>query len=188
MGKDSKTCTIASNGYVLIYVGKGHHLADVRGYAYEHRLVAEEAIGRRLGPGEEVHHKDGDKRNNAPENLQVMKSKAEHFLQHRKHQNGRKLPNEENVIIECACGCGYALPKFDEYGRPRKFLSGHNPQASPTMSAITTSLTFGPLSRQQLSDRTGISVLSIATALSKMKRTGHVEQIRHGVWRLKDGR
>lgn len=26
--------TIASNGYVLIKVGKEHHLADVRGYAY----------------------------------------------------------------------------------------------------------------------------------------------------------
>lgn len=46
--------SIASNGYVLIKVGTGHHLADVRGYAYEHRLVAERKLGRRLlrMPGE----------------------------------------------------------------------------------------------------------------------------------------
>lgn len=40
--------SIASNGYVLIRVGTGHHLADVRGYAYEHRVVAENSLGRRL--------------------------------------------------------------------------------------------------------------------------------------------
>src|SRR5205809_93254 len=35
-------------GYILLFVGKDHHLADVRGYAYEHRIVAEQAIGRQL--------------------------------------------------------------------------------------------------------------------------------------------
>lgn len=38
--------SIASNGYVLVRVGKKHHLADVRGYAYEHRIVAEQKLGR----------------------------------------------------------------------------------------------------------------------------------------------
>jgi hypothetical protein len=32
--------TVTSRGYVLVWVGKDHPLADVRGYAYEHRLVA----------------------------------------------------------------------------------------------------------------------------------------------------
>jgi hypothetical protein len=36
--------SIASNGYMLIRVGVNHHLSDVRGYAYEHRLVAEQKI------------------------------------------------------------------------------------------------------------------------------------------------
>lgn len=43
--------TTTDQGYMLIYVGKHHHLADVRGYAYEHRLVAEQMLGRRLEPG-----------------------------------------------------------------------------------------------------------------------------------------
>lgn len=74
--------SVASNGYVLIRVGVGHHLADVRGYAYEHRLVAELMLDRRLRPGEAVHHKDENKRNNDPSNLQVMSSNAEHMKLH----------------------------------------------------------------------------------------------------------
>lgn len=42
--------SIASNGYVLIWVGRDHPLADVRGYAYEHRLVASQTIGRWITP------------------------------------------------------------------------------------------------------------------------------------------
>lgn len=64
--------SVASNGYVLIRVGVGHHLADSRGYAYEHRLVAERMLGRRLQGGEEVHHVDRNRQNNAPENLEVL--------------------------------------------------------------------------------------------------------------------
>lgn len=63
--------SVASNGYVLVRVGKDHHLADVRGYAYEHRLNAELMLGRRLEPDEQVHHIDGDKANNATSNLMV---------------------------------------------------------------------------------------------------------------------
>lgn len=37
-----------------------------------HRVVAEQKLGRPLVAGEIVHHIDGNKRNNAPENLQVM--------------------------------------------------------------------------------------------------------------------
>lgn len=37
--------SVASNGYVLIRVGVDHPLADVRGYAYEHRVVAEQKKG-----------------------------------------------------------------------------------------------------------------------------------------------
>ena len=33
------------HGYVLVFVGKEHHLANSTGYAYEHRVVAELALG-----------------------------------------------------------------------------------------------------------------------------------------------
>lgn len=48
---------------------------------HEHRTVAERLLGRPLLPGEIVHHKDHDKRNNRPDNLEVM-TQAEHARLH----------------------------------------------------------------------------------------------------------
>jgi hypothetical protein len=117
--------SIASNGYVLIRVGPEHHLADVRGYAYEHRLVAEEKLGRRLGPGEIVHHINHDKKDNRPGNLEIVADAAQHRVHHRTNTSKRK-PGEPNPEIGCACGCGTSFPKFDASNRPRRFVSGHN--------------------------------------------------------------
>ena len=48
---------------------------------HEHRVVAEQMLGRPLKRGEIVHHIDGDRRNNRPENLQVM-TQSEHVKLH----------------------------------------------------------------------------------------------------------
>jgi hypothetical protein len=120
--------TIASNGYVLVKVGKDHHLADVRGYAYEHRLVAEQKLGRRLLPGEIPHHIDGNKQNNDPGNIEVLSSVAEHRFHHRGRKSRLRTKGELNPTIACACGCGETLLKYDGVGRPRAYISGHNPR------------------------------------------------------------
>jgi len=49
---------------------------------HEHRRVAEETLGRPLKKGEVVHHIDGNKQNNSPENLLVLPSQAEHARIH----------------------------------------------------------------------------------------------------------
>ena len=44
-----------------------------------HRVEAEQALGRPLEPGEVVHHINGDRSDNCPENLQVMRSQGHHM-------------------------------------------------------------------------------------------------------------
>jgi hypothetical protein len=49
---------------------------------HEHRIVAEEMLGRSLKKYEVVHHIDGDKKNNHPSNLLVLPSQREHAALH----------------------------------------------------------------------------------------------------------
>lgn len=51
----------------------------------EHRYIMEQHIGRKLSRNEVVHHKNGDKRDNSIENLEIM-SLSEHT---KKHQMGK---------------------------------------------------------------------------------------------------
>lgn len=53
-----------------------------RGVALEHVLVAENALGRKLPKGAEVHHIDENRHNNSPNNLVVCPSSAYHKLLH----------------------------------------------------------------------------------------------------------
>ena len=116
--------TIASNGYVLVKA-IGHHLAHCTGYVYEHRHVAERKYGREIGPEEHIHHINGRKTDNRPENIEVL-SAAEHRAKHRSPTCNRRLPDEPNPTIKCACGCGESFSKYDSSGRPRGYISGHN--------------------------------------------------------------
>jgi len=63
---------IQGNGYVYVYA-PDH--PSVQGKPFkrvaEHRLVMERLLGRALQPGENVHHKDGNRQNNTPENLEL---------------------------------------------------------------------------------------------------------------------
>lgn len=52
---------------------------------HQHRVVAEDKIGRRLLPGEIVHHCDEDGKNNASGNLEVM-TQSEHIRLHKPWQ------------------------------------------------------------------------------------------------------
>lgn len=58
-----------SHGYVLVQCPE--HPRANRGYMREHVIVMENTIGRRLLPGETVHHKNGVRDDNRPENLEL---------------------------------------------------------------------------------------------------------------------
>ena len=57
-------------GYLMVHVPQ-HPRATVTGYVFEHIVVMEERIGRYLLPGETVHHRNGVKDDNRPENLEL---------------------------------------------------------------------------------------------------------------------
>jgi hypothetical protein len=64
-------------GYILVRAPKGHPYARHDGSILEHRLVMERRIGKYLDPDEFiVHHKDGDRANNSPDNLEVQPYKT----------------------------------------------------------------------------------------------------------------
>jgi len=70
---------------------RNSHLGIGKSKTYEktfgrhtHRIVAEQKLGRPLKADEVVHHLDGDKRNNSPDNIRVFPSQKEHAEFHAK--------------------------------------------------------------------------------------------------------
>ena len=68
---------VSASGYVVVKVepGQAH-------WKPEHVLMVEEAIGRRLRPGEHVHHINAIKTDNRMENLHLFTTRAEHTAAH----------------------------------------------------------------------------------------------------------
>ena len=73
---------IVSKGDYNYVVVKNHPNATKIGhYVLEHRIVMENYLNRLLENGEVVHHKDGNKKNNLVENLELM-TNEEHSAMH----------------------------------------------------------------------------------------------------------
>lgn len=70
-------------GYIVVF-SPDHPHASVRKTVFEHRLVMEQVIGRYLKPEEVVHHKNGIKDDNRPENLELLPSQGAHSKLHGK--------------------------------------------------------------------------------------------------------
>lgn len=70
----------STRGYIQIYA-PNHPYARDR-HVLEHRLKAEEAIGRYLKPGEYVHHINGTRDDNRLENLRIVNHHGETVCPH----------------------------------------------------------------------------------------------------------
>ena len=72
-----------THGYVLIW----HEGAQKK----EHQVIAEKMFGGPLPSGYVVHHINGDKTDNRPENIRICKSQAEH----------REIHRQQDAIAAC---------------------------------------------------------------------------------------
>jgi hypothetical protein len=66
--RDSDYRSDSSYKYSIAY---GHPNANANGKIPEHRLVMSQILGRALVEGENVHHKNGNRKDNRPENLEL---------------------------------------------------------------------------------------------------------------------
>lgn len=87
---------ITTQGYVEILKPE-HHRARGNGYVFEHILVMEQKLNREIMVNEEVHHLDGDKENNHPDNLVVL-NKSDHA------KETARVRKERNMFPCTECG------------------------------------------------------------------------------------
>lgn len=81
---------VRPDGYIGVYVGHSKWLL-------EHRLVMEQLLGRKLDRREQVHHKDHDRQNNSPENLELT-TIGQHM---RDHHSGLRWSRNFDACIVC---------------------------------------------------------------------------------------
>lgn len=84
--KNKKHKRVISAGYIHLYMPK-HIEAMKNGYVREHRMIISDILGRKLQRNEEVHHVNGIKNDNRPENLQLL---TKHIHTSITHKNRKK--------------------------------------------------------------------------------------------------
>lgn len=92
---------IDKNGYRRVFVPR-HPRSNRAGAVYEHILVMELVLGRWVRSGEHIHHLDGDKANNSPDNLKLYSQEAHlklHGPDYRKNLDGGVSPVSGGRVV-----------------------------------------------------------------------------------------
>lgn len=78
-----ETRITTKKGFTYRHIKIAHKRRSGSYWVLEHRLIAEQTLGRALRDDEIVHHINQDTLDNRPENLQVM-SRSEHIREHKR--------------------------------------------------------------------------------------------------------
>ena len=104
-------------GYRYCRTDPPHPNRNAKGLYPLHRVLMENKLGRLLESAEHVHHKDEDKANDAPKNLE-LKTRSQHS---RDHALSRA---PKHIELKCACGRAFQLRPNVFRARTAQSLSG----------------------------------------------------------------
>jgi hypothetical protein len=96
---------------------------------------------------------------------------------------------DDNDLIVCACGCGGEFRRFDDHGRPRRFVSGHNSRVLCESHAeiLAYLREHGEAKRGEIADALKRFADELDAPLAKLRERGLVTQPRWGYWAALDG-
>lgn len=96
--KPRKYCNNKCQGMALRGTGKSYIMIWVDGKRiYLHIWVMEQKLGRKLLPGEIVHHIDENHHHNHPSNLELATDRADHLAKHNWHRRLEKPVDLEQM-------------------------------------------------------------------------------------------
>jgi len=102
---------IDNDGYVRVGGLKGHPRANRSNQVYEHILVVEELLGRRVTVKEQIHHLNQQRWDNRPENLVVCTAR-----EHADFHSGNKVHLHNGTNSSAFCFCFDPIASIEDGG------------------------------------------------------------------------
>lgn len=181
--KDYKKEIIICSGFLagyLYFYDSSHPLRSGEGCVYCHRHIISLKLGRWINKDEHVHHKDGNKLNNNPENLELTNI----------HDHPSSHKTSTRVIMICKC-CGKEFSCTKRNSPNRSHCSSecqHKMSQRFDISKEELEKLVWEIPTTKIAKQFGVSDAAIAKRCKKfgIKKPGRNHWIRNGNGKAKD--